>query len=129
MNHIGNLRRKIESRQAQAGGVGLGYVGFPLAVELAHAGFSVTGIDVQSSKVEAINRGESYVQDVPTSVLKPLVEAGKISATTDFGAVAHLDTINICVPTPLRKTKDPDMSYIVDSCRDIAKHFHAGMLV
>jgi UDP-N-acetyl-D-glucosamine dehydrogenase len=129
MNHLENLRRKIESREAHAGVVGLGYVGLPLAVELAHAGFHVTGIDVQASKVEAINRGESYVQDVPTSVLKPLVDAGKIRATTDFAAVAQLDTINICVPTPLRKTKDPDMSYIVSSCQEIAKHFHAGMLV
>jgi UDP-N-acetyl-D-glucosamine dehydrogenase len=129
MTHFENLRRKIESRQAHAGVVGLGYVGLPLAVELAEAGFHVTGIDVQASKVDAINRGESYVQDVPTSVLKPLVESGKIRATTDFAAVAGLDTVNICVPTPLRKTKDPDMSYIVSSCQEIAKHFHAGMLV
>ncbi|HEY7336746.1 MAG TPA: nucleotide sugar dehydrogenase [Bryobacteraceae bacterium] len=129
MSHIENLRRKIESRQAHAGVVGLGYVGLPLAVELAHAGFNVTGIDVQGSKVDAVNRGESYVQDVPTAVLKPLVDAGKIRATADFSAVSQLDTINICVPTPLRKTKDPDMSYIVSSCQEIAKYFHAGMLV
>ena len=129
MSHFDDLIRKIETRQAHAGVVGLGYVGLPLVVELAHAGFNVTGIDVQASKVEAINRGESYVQDVPTSVLKPLVEAGKIRATTDFAAVADVDTINICVPTPLRKTKDPDMSYIVNSCQEIAKHFHAGLLL
>src|SRR5580704_18600904 len=129
MNHFEELQRKIETRQAHAGVVGLGYVGLPLAVELAHAGFNVTGIDLIASKVDSINRGESYVQDVPTEVLKPLVQAGKIRATTEFGAVADLDTINICVPTPLRKTKDPDMSYIVSSCQEIAKHFHAGMLV
>src|SRR6185437_6312878 len=129
MSHLESLRKKIESRQAKAGVVGLGYVGLPLAVELAHAGFSVVGIDVLQSKVDAINQGESYVQDVPTSVLKPLVQAGKIRATADFAAVAELDTINICVPTPLRKTKDPDMSYIVKSCEAIAGHFHAGMLV
>ncbi len=129
MNHLQELRGKIESRRAHAGVVGLGYVGLPLAVELAEAGFSVTGIDLDQSKVDAINRGESYIQDVPTRVLKPLVQAGKIGATTDFAAVAKLDTINICVPTPLRKTKDPDMSYIVSSCQEIAKHFHAGMLV
>src|SRR5215831_8930368 len=129
MSHLENLRRKIESRQARAGVVGLGYVGLPLAVELAHAGFSVVGIDVQASKVDSITRGESYVQDVPTEVLKPLVQAGKIRATTDFAAVRELDTINICVPTPLRKTKDPDMSYIVNSCQEIAKHFHPGILV
>jgi UDP-N-acetyl-D-glucosamine dehydrogenase len=101
----------------------------PLVVEFAHAGFSVTGIDVDAAKVASINRGESYIQDVPTSVLQPLVQAGKIRATTDFAAVAELDTINICVPTPLRKTKDPDMSYIVKSCEEIAGYFHAGMLV
>src|ERR1700691_1610524 len=129
MNHFEELKGKIETRQARAGVVGLGYVGLPLAVELAHAGFPVTGIDVLPGKVEAINRGESYVQDVPTEVLKPLVEAGKIRATTEFAAVAELDTINICVPTPLRKTKDPDMSYIVSSCQEIAKHFHPGILV
>jgi UDP-N-acetyl-D-glucosamine dehydrogenase len=129
MNHFEELRRKIENRQAVAGVVGLGYVGLPLAVELAHAGFNVVGIDVLASKVDAINRGESYVQDVPTEVLKPLVDAGKLRATTDFAVVSQLDTINIAVPTPLRKTKDPDMSYIVRSCEEIAKHFHAGLLL
>jgi UDP-N-acetyl-D-glucosamine dehydrogenase len=129
MNHLEELRRKIETRQARAGVVGLGYVGLPLTVELAHAGFEVTGIDLLPAKVDAVNRGESYVQDVPTSVLKPLVEAGKIRAATDFASIAELDTVNICVPTPLRKTKDPDMSYIVSSCQEIAKYFHPGMLV
>jgi UDP-N-acetyl-D-glucosamine dehydrogenase len=128
LSHLVELRRKIESRTARAGVVGLGYVGLPLAVEFAGAGFCVTGIDIDPSKVEAVNRGESYVQDVPTSVLKPLVEAGKIRATADFAAVAQLDTINICVPTPLRKTRDPDMSYIVSSCQAIAEYFHTGML-
>jgi UDP-N-acetyl-D-glucosamine dehydrogenase len=123
------LRQKIETRKARTGVVGLGYVGLPLAVELAHAGFSVTGIDIDQAKVDALNRGESYIQDIPTAVLKPLVDAGLIKATTDFAAVADLDTINICVPTPLRKTKDPDMSFIVSSCQSIAKYFHAGMLV
>jgi UDP-N-acetyl-D-glucosamine dehydrogenase len=129
MNHAQELRRKIAAHEARVGVVGLGYVGLPLVVEFAHAGFSVTGIDVDASKVDSINRGESYIQDVPTSVLKPLVDAGKVRATTDFEAVAKLDTINICVPTPLRKTKDPDMSYIVRSCEEIAKHSHPGMLI
>jgi UDP-N-acetyl-D-glucosamine dehydrogenase len=129
MTHFEQLRRKIESRQAVAGVVGLGYVGLPLAVELAHAGYDVVGIDLMTEKVDAINRGESYIQDVPTSVLQPLVKAGKIRATTDFSVVAKLDTINIAVPTPLRKTKDPDMSYIVRACEDIAKHLHPGLLL
>src|SRR5579863_5480171 len=123
------LQNKIKAKTASVGVVGLGYVGLPLAVEFAKAGFTVTGIDVLQHKVDAINRGESYVQDIPTSVLRPLVEAGRLSATSDFAAVRELDTINIAVPTPLRKTKDPDMSFIVSSCQDIAKYFHPGTLV
>ncbi len=111
------------------GVVGLGYVGLPLAVEFAQAGFSVTGIDIDQSKVDSLNRGVSYIQDVPSDILKPLVDSGKLRATTDFGAVAQLDTINIAVPTPLRKTKDPDMSFIVNACQEIAKHSHPGMLM
>jgi UDP-N-acetyl-D-glucosamine dehydrogenase len=129
LSHAQELRKKIETRQARVGVVGLGYVGLPLAVEFAHAGFTVTGIDIDKSKVDQLNRGDSYIQDVPTSVLKPLVDAGKLRATTSFCAVAELDTINIAVPTPLRKTKDPDMSFIVSSCQEIAKHFHPGVLV
>ncbi|HVP00701.1 MAG TPA: nucleotide sugar dehydrogenase [Bryobacteraceae bacterium] len=129
MNHSAQLRQKIENHTARTGVVGLGYVGLPLAVELAQAGFSVIGIDIDRRKIDMLNKGESYIQDVPTSVLTPLVEKGLIKATSDFSTVADLDTINICVPTPLRKTKDPDMSYIVSSCQSIAKYFHAGMLV
>jgi len=128
-NHSEILRRKIETHQAQVGVVGLGYVGLPLVVEFAQAGFCVTGIDVQQSKVDAINRGESYIQDVPTADVQALVKAGKIRATTDFSVVRDLDTINICVPTPLRKTKDPDMSFIVNACQEMAKFFHPGTLV
>ena len=122
------LAEKIRSHQAHVGIVGLGYVGLPLAVEFAKAGFQVTGIDISESKVQRVNDGDSYVLDVPSSTLGPLVKAGKLRATTDFDAVAELDTINICVPTPLRKTKDPDMSFIVSSCQEIAKRFHPGML-
>jgi UDP-N-acetyl-D-glucosamine dehydrogenase len=129
MEHRAALEEKIRNRSAEVGVVGLGYVGLPLAVEFARAGFRVTGIDVQQSKVDRINAGDSYVQDVPASVLAPLVADGRIRATTDFGAVADLDTIDICVPTPLRKTKDPDMSYIVRACEEIKKHFRAGTLV
>ncbi len=129
MTLVEKLSAKISSREAQVGVIGLGYVGLPLAVEFAKAGFTVTGIDVQQSKVDLVNKGESYIQDIPTETLAALVKSGKIKATTDFSVVARLDTIDICVPTPLRKTKDPDMSYIVSACQEIAKHFHAGMLV
>src|SRR6202047_1633854 len=123
------LEEKIVSRQARVGIVGLGYVGLPLAVEFAKAGFTVTGIDLSPSKVAKVNAGESYIADIDQGVFKSLVDAGKISATADFGVISELDTVNICVPTPLRKTKDPDMSYIVSACQQIAKYFHKGMLV
>ena len=123
------LQEKIRTKRARVGIVGLGYVGLPLAVEFAKAGFDVTGIDVSEVKTGRVNAGDSYVGDVPGAALRALVEAGKLRATTDFSAVSELDTINICVPTPLRKTKDPDMSYIVASCQEIARYLHAGMLV
>ena len=122
------LREKISTRTARVGIVGLGYVGLPLAVEFAKAGFSVTGIDLVDSKVARINAGDSYVQDIPGSEVSELVNSGRLSATTDFSVIRDLDTINICVPTPLRKTKDPDMSYIVSACQEIAKYFHPGIL-
>ncbi|MGE5569356.1 MAG: nucleotide sugar dehydrogenase [Rhodospirillales bacterium] len=126
---VQQLEEKIRSRTARVGIVGLGYVGLPLGVEFAKAGFTVTGIDVGESKVAAVNSGDSYVLDVPAEVLGPLVKERRLSATTDFAAVADLDTINICVPTPLRKTKDPDMSYIDAACREIAQYIHPGMLI
>jgi UDP-N-acetyl-D-glucosamine dehydrogenase len=123
------LADKIKSRQARVGIVGLGYVGLPLAVEFAKAGFQVTGIDVNSGKTDRVNAGDSYVGDISSSVLGGLVKEGKIRATTDFAAVRDLDTVNICVPTPLRKTKDPDMSFIVASCQEIQNNLHEGMLI
>src|SRR6202165_2516094 len=123
------LKEKIRTRQARVGIVGLGYVGLPLGVEFAKAGFAVTGIDLSDSKIARVNAGDSYVGDVANATLAPLVESGKLTATTDFSVVRDLDTINICVPTPLRKTKDPDMSFIVNACQEIAKSFHPGTLV
>jgi UDP-N-acetyl-D-glucosamine dehydrogenase len=123
------LKERIQSRQARVGIIGLGYVGLPLAVEFAKAGFPVTGIDVSEEKTRRVNAGESYVGDISTATLSELVKAGKVAATTDFSVVRELDTINICVPTPLRKTKDPDMSYIVSACQEVVKYFHAGTLV
>ncbi|MBM3813832.1 MAG: nucleotide sugar dehydrogenase [Acidimicrobiia bacterium] len=129
MTIAGALAEKIKSKQARCGVVGLGYVGLPLAVELGSTGFPVTGLDVQASKVGEINAGRSYVQDVGGDQVNALVAQGKLKATTDFSVVAELDTINICVPTPLRKTKDPDMSYVVSACQEIAKHIKPGTLV
>ncbi|MEJ7605720.1 MAG: nucleotide sugar dehydrogenase [Bryobacteraceae bacterium] len=123
------LLENLSSRISRVGVVGLGYVGLPLAVEFARAGFEVIGIDVDSRKVDTLNAGKSYIQDIPTSILKPFVESGKIRATTDFAIISELDTVDICVPTPLRKTKDPDMSYVVAACQEIARYLHPGMLV
>ena len=123
------LGDKIRSRTARVGVVGLGYVGLPLAVEFAKAGFHVTGIDISQDKTARVNAADSYVGDIRSGDLEPLVKSGKLRATADFAAVRDLDTINICVPTPLRKTKDPDMSFIVSSCQEIARYFHPGTLV
>lgn len=123
------LEEKIRTRTARVGIVGLGYVGLPLAVEFARAGFEVTGIDVHDFKVGRINAGDSYVQDVPGAAVGSLVGSGKLKATSDFSMISDLDTLTICVPTPLRKTKDPDMSYIVAACQQIARFIHPGVLV
>ena len=125
----GALMEKIRNHTARVGVVGLGYVGLPLALEFAAAGFSVTGIDLDTQKVARLKRGESYIDDVSSGELSALVEQRKFKATTDFGAVAELDTVNICVPTPLRKSKDPDMSYVVSAAEQVARHLHPGMLV
>jgi UDP-N-acetyl-D-glucosamine dehydrogenase len=123
------LRGRLTDRTARVGVVGLGYVGLPLAVEFARAGFVATGIDLDQRKVDAVNQGTSYIPDVETAEVARLVAGQMLTATSDFSVVAGLDTINICVPTPLRKTKDPDMSYIVSAVEQIAAHLHPGMLV
>lgn len=123
------LRERILQKKARVGVLGLGYVGLPLAVEFARAGFDVVGIDIQQSKVDQFNSGHSYVKDVKDDVFRPLVESGKLRATTDYSVIRELDTIDICVPTPLRKTKDPDMSYVVAASDAIAEHMHPGLLV
>ncbi|HEY8548392.1 MAG TPA: nucleotide sugar dehydrogenase [Vicinamibacterales bacterium] len=123
------LIERLKERSAKAGIIGLGYVGLPLAVEFAKAGLTVIGIDLDTRKVEALNRGESYILDVAQSDVQRVVSEGRFTATTDFARLAEVDTINICVPTPLRKTKDPDLSYIVSAVEEIAKYFKAGQLV
>jgi len=130
MNQVADaLLKRIQSREARAGVVGLGYVGLPLAIELAKAGFRTTGIDLDTRKVQAIDAGESYIPDVSTADVAALRSADRLDATADFSIVQELDTINICVPTPLRKTKDPDMSYIVSAVEAIAAHLHPGLLI
>jgi UDP-N-acetyl-D-glucosamine dehydrogenase len=130
MNAIAtSLLAKIENRTARAGVVGLGYVGLPLAVEFGRAGLTTVGIDLDSRKVDDVNAGRSYIPDVPTADVASLHKAGSLSATTDFSVVRELDTINICVPTPLRKTKDPDLSYVVSAAEQIAKYLHPGLLI
>ena len=130
MSDLGTrLLARIQSGQARAGVVGLGYVGLPLAVEFARSGLATVGIDLDGNKVAAIQRGESYIPDVPSSDVASLLASNRLRATTDFSVVRELDTINICVPTPLRKTKDPDMSYIVSAVEAIAAYLHPGMLV
>ena len=122
-----NLKQKIENREAVVGIIGLGYVGLPLTVAFAEAGFDVVGIDIDEQKVAALNRQESYIEDVTSKTLAGLERP--IRATTDFSALAECDTVSVCVPTPLRKTGDPDVSYIVSATDQVAKYLHPGMLV
>ena len=122
-----HLRDRIERRNAVVAVVGLGYVGLPLAVAFAEAGFRVKGIDIDARKVDAVNRRESYIEDVTTEALQSLPEP--IEATTDFAVLAECDAVSVCVPTPLRKTGDPDVAYIIAAAGEIARYLHPGMLV
>ena len=123
------LVEKIENRQAHLGVIGLGYVGLPLAVEFGKAGFEVTGVDIDERKVEELRQGRSYIIDVPSEEVAELVKAGRFHPTTDFSRLAGTDTVNICVPTPLRKTKDPDVSFIVAAVEKIQETLHPGQLI
>ena len=123
------LIEKIRERRARVGIIGLGYVGLPLAVEFAKAGLRTVGFDVDTDKVQKLGRGESYIGDVPDDEVQAVTATGHLTATTDFSELANVDTIDICVPTPLRKTGDPDLSYIVSAVDEIAKHLHSGQLV
>ncbi len=123
------IRQKIETQTARAGVIGLGYVGLPLMVTIAKAGFPVTGIDISRQRVEHIQGGISDIPDVPSEVLTPFVQRGQIQATTDYQVLSELDTVNICVPTPLRKSKDPDMSFIISAVDAIAQYIHKGQLI
>ncbi|HPD13567.1 MAG TPA: nucleotide sugar dehydrogenase [Planctomycetota bacterium] len=127
--HESALLHKIAAREAAVAVVGLGYVGLPLAVEFALAGFHVWGIDVDAARVAGVSRGESYIGDVPSETLGTVVARGLLRASTDAAVTAHCDAAIICVPTPLRKTKDPDVSFIVDAVSRVRAHAHAGQLI
>ena len=124
-----DLEEKIRSKEARLSVIGLGYVGLPLLVEFARAGFDVVGIDVDEKKVKLVNEGTSYIKDVESKDIRTALDQGRLRATTDFVALADVDTVNICVPTPLRKTRDPDISYIVSAVEKIQEHLHDQMLI
>ena len=120
---------KIRSRKANVGVIGLGYVGLPLAVEFAKAGFSTVAFDIDEKKVALIESGKSYIADTTSEDIRKLTGVGSLRATTDFDSLEEIDTVNICVPTPLRKTKDPDLSFIVSAVDEVAERLHAGQLI
>ncbi len=126
MDRKKQLLDKIAGREAVIGIVGLGYVGLPLAVAFAQEGFKIIGVDIDAGKVDSLNRGESYVEDIPSAILGPLVNSGLIRATTDYSSMAAADAVSICVPTPLRKTKDPDISYIIHAADCLATYMPPG---
>ncbi len=123
------LIEKLSNKKATVAVLGLGYVGLPLAVVFSEAGFKVIGVDPVQEKVERINQGESYIMDVPSATVARLVGEGRLSATTDFSACLKADAVSICVPTPLRKTGDPDLSFIVSATEGLAPYVHSGMVV
>jgi UDP-N-acetyl-D-glucosamine dehydrogenase len=123
------LKAKIKNKKANIGIIGQGYVGLPLAVEFAKAGFKVTGFDTDEKKVSGINKGISHILDVPSEDIKALVETGKLKAVTDTSLLNKMDAVIICVPTPLRKTKEPDISYILSASEAIAKNKRKGQLI
>ena len=124
-----SLLQKLEAREAKMAVLGLGYVGLPLAAVFADSGFQVTGIDPDKSKIDKLQAGESYIPDVPDEEVKTLVDKGMLLSTTDFGVLQEADAVSICVPTPLRKTGDPDLSYILSVTEDLAKYLHPGMVI
>ena len=123
------LIKNLKDKQARIAILGLGYVGLPLAVVFGEAGFNVTGIDPDTRKVEALNKGVSYIPDVKTEAVAELVKSGNLIATTDFSVLKEIDAVSICVPTPLRKTGDPDMSFILSATEQLAKYVHQNMVV
>jgi UDP-N-acetyl-D-glucosamine dehydrogenase len=129
MDCLASLFRQIEKRTAHVAIIGMGYVGLPLAVVFAEAGYRVTGIDIDPRKVATLNQGHSHIEDIPPERIRPLVADGLLCATTDFSVLRNCDAVSICVPTPLRKTRDPDVAYIIAAADEIATYLHPGMLI
>ncbi|MGE4651370.1 MAG: NAD(P)-binding domain-containing protein, partial [Myxococcota bacterium] len=126
MSRIRDLSARIASREAHVGVIGLGYVGLPLAVQFARVGFRVTGFDLDASKVEALCAGGSYIEDVPAEDVAEVTAAGRLEASTDFAALSACDVIHVCVPTPLTKARDPDVSHIAASLESIQRRLRSG---
>ncbi len=124
-----SLKQSVLNREAKIGVIGLGYVGLPLAMEFYKAGFTVKGIDIDARRVQTLNQGQNYIQDVDDTLFAESVRSGKFQATTDFGVIKDLDAISICVPTPLNKLKDPDVSYIISVMDEIVKVKHKNLLI
>jgi UDP-N-acetyl-D-glucosamine dehydrogenase len=129
MDHTQELINKLQNKEARVAVLGLGYVGLPLAVVFAESGFKVIGIDPIKEKVDQINAGQSYILDIDDQTIAKLVKSGNLNATTDFSTLAEIDAVSICVPTPLRKTGDPDLSFIVSVADSLQEFIHAGMLI
>ncbi|MBN2382352.1 nucleotide sugar dehydrogenase [bacterium] len=123
------LLKKIQEKDALLAVIGMGYVGLPLAVEMAQAGFQVTGIDIDQEKMRMLNKGISYIQDISSDQVYDLVQKGFLQGTPDFSILKSVDCISICVPTPLRKTRDPDISFIINATNEVKNHLHSGQLI
>lgn len=126
---IKTLLKKIENKELNIGIIGLGYVGLPLAVEFAQAGFKVSGIDTDKKKVNKVNRGINYIPDIDSTLLKKLVKNGRLKAYSDYPCLKKIQAISICVPTPLIKTKEPDMSYIINATNEVVKYLKQGQII
>ncbi len=126
---MNTLKTKLETRKATAAVIGLGYVGLPLAMEIAAAGFKVIGIDLDATKIAALKQGKSYILDVPEKLIADTIHTGQFTPTSDFSALSRADTVSICVPTPLSKSRDPDISFILSATEEIRKYLHEDQLI
>ena len=127
--NIKKIKKNIADKKVRLGIIGLGYVGLPLAIEFAKAGIKTLGFEISGQKIQSINKGKSYIDDVPNSDVKKLSMSGKLKATLNFSELKNQNCIIVCVPTPLRKSKDPDVSYILTATKEIAKHLRKGQII